>query len=688
MPFDTSPFGPFAPSIPQPASSSIDRARSKASCMALLLLLKLVASLLLLHLPGPASADCEPAACGTLTLRYPFWLGSGNQTSSPCGHPAFEVWCSRGVAALKGSSIHVLAIDYANSSFLASHSRVAAGDDGVCRTDFNMSVSIALSPFTISPRNRALCFLSKCDGTAPSGDEFVNATSNCSAPIYAYLGGTYYWDRPPAIATGRCTYSYIPVLGREAAAMTAANYSRLLKDGFVLEWEAGGVGDCRACNASGGQCRYDNAAAAFRCLCPDGRRAAGPKCAGGITTRRIAGIAAGGVGAGGILLVACLLIVWHKRKRRKQARAPNGFTRSESSMQSYSKDLELGGSPHIFTYEELEEATDGFSDSRELGDGGFGTVYKGKLRDGRVVAVKRLYKNNYKRVQQFINEVDILSRLLHQNLVILYGCTSRSSRDLVLVYEYIPNGTVADHLHGPRASERGLTWPVRMNIAIETAEALAYLHAVEIIHRDVKTNNILLDNSFHVKVADFGLSRLYPLEVTHVSTVPQGTPGYVDPVYHQCYKLTDKSDVYSFGVVLVELISSKPAVDMSRSHSEINLANMALNRIQNHEVEQLVDPELGYETDSETKRMIDLVAELAFQCLQLERELRPSIKEVVEALNCIKNGDSPEKRVDMKSSPKEDAHLLKNSIQYSPDSVIHRFHSQSTTHSVASNASG
>jgi serine/threonine protein kinase len=276
-----------------------------------------------------------------------------------------------------------------------------------------------------------------------------------------------------------------------------------------------------------------------------------------------------------------------------------------------------------------------------------------------------------------------LSRLLHQNLVTLYGCTSRRSRDLVLVYEFIPNGTVADHLHGPRAAERGLTWPLRMSIAIETADALAYLHAVEIIHRDVKTNNILLDNSFHVKVADFGLSRLFPLEVTHVSTVPQGTPGYVDPVYHQCYKLTDKSDVYSFGVVLVELISSKPAVDMSRSHSEINLANMALNRIQNHEVEQLVDPELGYDTDSETKRMIDLVAELAFQCLQMERDLRPSIKEAVEILNCIKNGECPAKR---NSSPKEDSQLLKNSLQYSPDSVIHRFHSQSTNHSGASNA--
>ncbi|ONM30190.1 LEAF RUST 10 DISEASE-RESISTANCE LOCUS RECEPTOR-LIKE PROTEIN KINASE-like 1.1 [Zea mays] len=362
---------------------------------------------------------------------------------------------------------------------------------------------------------------------------------------------------------------------------------------------------------------------------------------------------------------------------------------SESSLQSYSKDLELGGSPQIFTYEELEEATDGFSDSRELGDGGFGTVYKGKLQDGRVVAVKRLYKNNYKRVEQFKNEVDILSRLLHQNLVILYGCTSRSSRDLMLVYEFVPNGTVADHLHGSRASERDLTWPLRVNIAIETAEALAYLHAVEIIHRDVKTNNILLDNSFHVKVADFGLSRLCPPEVTHVSTVPQGTPGYVDPVYHQCYKLTEKSDVYSFGVVLVELISSKPAVDMSRTHSDINLANMALNRIQNHEVDRLVDPELGYETDDGTKKSIDLVMELAFQCLQLERDSRPSMKEVVVALNCIKNGDSPENKMDRSSSsPKEDAHLLTNSIQYSPDSVIHRFHSQSTTHSAASNASG
>uniref|UniRef100_K3XRC8 EGF-like domain-containing protein n=1 Tax=Setaria italica TaxID=4555 RepID=K3XRC8_SETIT len=247
-----------------------------------LVLFPLAASLLLLQ--DHASADCEPATCGNLTLRYPFWLGSGNQTSSPCGHPSFEIRCSddrrRSVASLKGSSIHVLSIDYANYSFVASHTRVAAAD-GVCRTDFNMSVSIAISQFTISPRNRALCFLYNCTGgAAPIGpDEYVNATSSCRAPIYAYLGGAYYWDKPPAIATDGCTYTYFPVLGREPETMTAANYSQLLKDGFVLEWEAAGIGigDCAAsaCNARGGKCRYDNATAAFQCLCPDGWRAAG-----------------------------------------------------------------------------------------------------------------------------------------------------------------------------------------------------------------------------------------------------------------------------------------------------------------------------------------------------------------------------------------------------------------------------
>ena len=265
------------------------------------------------------------------------------------------------------------------------------------------------------------------------------------------------------------------------------------------------------------------------------------------------------------------------------------------------------------------------------------------LRDGREVAVKRLYERNYRPVESFINEIQILTRLRHRNLVSLYGCTSRHSRELLLVYEYIPNGTVSCHLHGDKAKSGGiLPWPVRMKIAIETAGALAYLHACDIIHRDVKTSNILLDNNFCVKVADFGLSRLFPNDVTHISTAPRGTPGYVDPDYRICYQLTSKSDVYSFGVVLVELISSLPAVDMNRDRDEIKLANLAIRKIQKGAFCELVDPSLGLQSDDRLRRMAISTAKLAFQCLQGDKNLRPSMNEVLEVLQRIEIGrDEP-----------------------------------------------
>ncbi|KAG5532369.1 hypothetical protein RHGRI_026861 [Rhododendron griersonianum] len=351
-------------------------------------------------------------------------------------------------------------------------------------------------------------------------------------------------------------------------------------------------------------------------------------------------------------------------------------------------DLE-GGSAYfgasVFSYAELEQATGDFDPSKELGDGG-------KLLDRREVAVKRLYEHNFKRVKLFMNEVEILTRLSHPNLVILYGCTSRHSRELLLVYEYIPNGTLADHLHGDRAKEGSLAWPIRMNIAIETARALAYLHRSDVIHRDVKTDNILLDNDFCVKVGDFGLSRLFPNHATHVSTAPQGTPGYVDPEYHRCYQLTDKSDVYSFGVVLVELISSLPAVDINRNRDDINLANLAVNRIQNRLIHELIDPSLGYESDPSIERMTLSVAEVAFRCLQLDKDMRPTMEEILEALieiqayidenagKIVDYGSALTTRRPPTSPDGEDDVLLKNSTApVSPASVTNRWVSTSTT---------
>ncbi|KAK1302448.1 putative serine/threonine-protein kinase [Acorus calamus] len=365
------------------------------------------------------------------------------------------------------------------------------------------------------------------------------------------------------------------------------------------------------------------------------------KCKKGSETKKI-GIVVGSAVGGSLIVLAIVFFVCRRLRRRQRRTLPSNASSSDSvsSEDSFKWDTELCDPvhhEHLFTYRELQEATDNFSSSRVLGNGGFGTVYKGKLQDGRVVAVKRLYKNNYRRVEQFMNEVAILNRLRHPNLVSLFGCTSRHGRDLLLVYEYVPNGTLADHLHGPLSPKNALTWPIRMRVAIETAEALAYLHAADtpIVHRDVKTNNILLDGDFRVKVADFGLSRLFPVDATHVSTGPQGTPGYVDPEYRQCYQLTDKSDVYSFGVVLVELISSKPAVDLARERREINLSNMAVEKISNGSLGELVDPNLGFDSDWEVKRMVNAVGELVLRCLEGEREMRPSMEEVLEVLKGI-----------------------------------------------------
>ncbi|XP_068489986.1 LEAF RUST 10 DISEASE-RESISTANCEUS RECEPTOR-LIKE PROTEIN KINASE-like 1.1 isoform X4 [Phaseolus vulgaris] len=347
----------------------------------------------------------------------------------------------------------------------------------------------------------------------------------------------------------------------------------------------------------------------------------------------------------------------------------------------------------LFSYAQLKEVTNNFDHTQELGDGGFGTVYYGKLPDGREVAVKRLYEHNWRRVEQFMNEVKILTRLRHKNLVSLYGCTSRHSRELLLVYEYISNGTVACHLHGGLAKPGLLPWPTRMKIAIETASALAYLHASDIIHRDVKTNNILLDNNFGVKVADFGLSRDFPNDATHVSTAPQGSPGYLDPEYYSRYQLTSKSDVYSFGVVLIELISSKPAVDLNRSRDEINLSNLAVRKIQECAIGELVDPCLGFDSDSGVKGMIISVAGLALQCLQGETELRPSMDEVLHELQRIKSGkdEIDVDNVGVSDAPAavspewDEVGLLKNMKKpTSPDTVTDKWESKCTT----PNASG
>ncbi|XP_061949681.1 wall-associated receptor kinase-like 14 [Populus nigra] len=409
-------------------------------------------------------------------------------------------------------------------------------------------------------------------------------------------------------------------------------------------WLEGDYNTLCSNNANGTKVKLWNGRVGFRCHCADGFTGDGfaagngcrkvSKCSAskymsgecGGTTR--VGVLVGGLIAGALLMAGLAFLCYYVRRKSTSLR-------NRLSAKRLLCEAAGNSSVPFFQYKEIEKATNGFSEKHRLGIGAYGTVYAGKLNSDDLVAIKKLRHRDTDSIDQVMNEIKLLSSVSHPNLVRLLGCCIEEGEP-ILVYEFMPNGTLCQHLQQERGT--GLPWTVRLTVATETAKAIAYLHSVinpPIYHRDIKSSNILLDYNYRSKVADFGLSRLGMVESSHISTAPQGTPGYLDPQYHQYFHLSDKSDVYSFGVVLVEIITALKAVDFSRPHSEVNLAALAIDRIGRGCVDEIIDPYLDPNRDAWTLTSILSVAELAFRCLAFHRDMRPTMLEVAGELEQI-----------------------------------------------------
>ncbi|RZC75746.1 hypothetical protein C5167_000092 [Papaver somniferum] len=292
----------------------------------------------------------------------------------------------------------------------------------------------------------------------------------------------------------------------------------------------------------------------------------------------------------------------------------------------------------VFITEELDKMTNNFSTSRIIGKGGFGTVYTGVLPNGETVAIKKSKLVDENQVEQFINELVILSQINHRYIVKLLGCCLETHVPL-LVYEFVSNGTLSYHLHVEAGdSESSLAWKNRVRIASEIAGALAYLHSdtsTPIFHRDIKSTNILLDENYKVKVSDFGISRSIHRDETHLTTLVQGTFGYLDPEYFSSSQFTDKSDVYSFGVILVELLTGEKAISKTRFAEQKSLALYFVKSMEGNRLSEILDARVCHEG---SKDDVLLVAQLAKKCLNIVGKKRPTMKEVSLTLAvCMRN---------------------------------------------------
>uniref|UniRef100_J3LLL4 non-specific serine/threonine protein kinase n=1 Tax=Oryza brachyantha TaxID=4533 RepID=J3LLL4_ORYBR len=284
-----------------------------------------------------------------------------------------------------------------------------------------------------------------------------------------------------------------------------------------------------------------------------------------------------------------------------------------------------------YDLEELEAATGGFGVQNVVGEGGYGTVYRGVLAGGEVVAVKNLLDHKGQAEKEFKVEVEAIGKVRHKHLVGLVGYCAEGPKRM-LVYEFVENGNLEQWLHGDVGPVSPLTWDIRMKIAVGTAKGIAYLHEglePKVVHRDIKSSNILLDKKWNPKVSDFGMAKVLGSGSSYVTTRVMGTFGYVAPEYASTGMLNESSDIYSFGVLLMELISGKRPVDYSKSVGEVNLVEWFKGMVGSRRVEELVDRRIE---DPPAARALNRVLLVCLRCIDSDAHKRPKMGQIVHML--------------------------------------------------------
>ncbi|MBA0844830.1 hypothetical protein Goarm_023107, partial [Gossypium armourianum] len=401
------------------------------------------------------------------------------------------------------------------------------------------------------------------------------------------------------------------------------------------------IDECKDPNLNKCEKICENTKGNYTCLCPKGYHGDGRTDGTGCVANQSGGSLiielTVGLGVGITVLIAGSTWSYWAFKKWKLIKLKHKFFRQNGGLmlqQELSRRDSSTETAKIFSAEELETATNNYDESRIIGRGGYGTVYKGTLSDGRTVAIKKSQVVDESQIDQFINEVVVLSQINHRNVVKLLGCCLETEVPL-LVYEFITNGTLFEHIHNKNKAS-SLTFETRLRIAAETAGVLSYLHSsasIPIIHRDVKSTNILLDDSYTAKVSDFGASRLVPLDQAGISTVVQGTLGYLDPEYLQTSQLTEKSDVYSFGVVLLELLTGQKALCFERLEEDRNLAMYFISALKEDRLVQILEKCV---VDGAKIEMVEEIGSLARRCLRVKGEERPTMKEVAMELEGLR----------------------------------------------------